>query len=271
MRVTFVSDIHGNVEALARVAAQAELLVVLGDLLDYVDYHDPGNGILGQVFGVDRVLEFTALRSAHDFAALRTLNETLWAGVADPLGTLTDVVSQRYRQIAAVLTGPTLLTLGNVDVLDIWRQVAGDDLPCLDGEVVELGGYRFGFVGGGSARPGRAVRPTDHVWQPFVRSAEDFAGRSTSSARWTCCVPTSRRTSMCCATTGCRPGWRCTGPACSSTSTPAARLTRCSGTSTSRSPRGPGAAGPSASTSDTSNAPDGPTCSSWWAGSPVRR
>jgi Icc-related predicted phosphoesterase len=177
VRVTFVSDIHGNVDALAAVAAQAELLVVLGDLLDYVDYHDPGNGILGQVFGVDRVLEFTALRSAHDFGALRTLNETLWAGVADPLGTLTEVVSRRYRQIADVLAGPTLLTLGNVDVLDIWRQVAGDRLPCLDGDVVEHGGYRFGFVGGGSARPGRLVRPSEHVWQPFVRSADDFVAR----------------------------------------------------------------------------------------------
>jgi Icc-related predicted phosphoesterase len=177
VRVTFVSDIHGNVEALAKVAARAELLVVLGDLLDYVDYHDPGNGILGQVFGADRVLEFTALRSAHDFVALRTLNETLWAGVADPLGTLTEVVSRRYRQIADALTGPTLLTLGNVDVLEIWRAVAGDDLPCLDGNVVERGGYRFGFVGGGSARPGHLIRLTDHVWQPFVRSADDFAGR----------------------------------------------------------------------------------------------
>jgi Icc-related predicted phosphoesterase len=177
VRVTFVSDIHGNVEALARVAAGAELLVVLGDLLDYVDYYDPGNGILGEVFGADRVLEFTALRSAHDFVGLRTLNETLWAGVADPLGTLTEVVSLRYRQIAEALTGPTLLTLGNVDVLDIWQAVAGDDLRCLDGEVIEHGGYRFGFVGGGSTRPGQLVRRTDHVRQPFVRSADDFTGR----------------------------------------------------------------------------------------------
>ncbi len=174
MRVSFVSDVHGNIDALAKVAAGAELLVVLGDLLDYVDYHDPGNGILGEVFGPEPVLRFTELRSAHDFAGLRQLNESLWAGVADPLGTLTEVVAERYRQIVAVLSGPTLLTLGNVDVAPIWNDVAGDTLPFLDGEVVQVAGRRFGFVGGGSMRPGFVPRPSAHVWQPFVRPADEY-------------------------------------------------------------------------------------------------
>ena len=182
--------------------------------------------------------------------ALRTLNETLWAGVADPLGTLTDVVSRRYRQIADVLAGPTLLTLGNVDVLDIWR-AGGRRSTAVPGR--RGGGarrvplrFRRGRVRP-SRSPGPAHRPRLAAVRP-VRRRLCRPGRRTSG-RWTCCARTSRPTSTCCATTGCRPGWRCTGPACSSTSTSTARPTRCSATCTSRWRRGPGAAAPSASTS----------------------
>ena len=174
VRVSFVSDVHGNIDGLARVAARAELLVVLGDLLDYVDYHDPGNGIMGQVFGADAVLRFTQLRSDHDFVGLRDLNEQLWSTVADPVGTLTDVVAARYAQIVDVLAGPTLLTLGNVDVVAAWNAVAGERLPCLDGAAVTVGGTSFGFVGGGSTRPGVRPRPSESVWRPFVRSATEY-------------------------------------------------------------------------------------------------
>ena len=62
MRLSFVSDIHGNIAGLADAARQAEQLVVLGDLLDYVDYYDPTGGILGRVFGAERVGRFIALR-----------------------------------------------------------------------------------------------------------------------------------------------------------------------------------------------------------------
>ncbi|MDT7715221.1 MAG: hypothetical protein QOH09_1213, partial [Pseudonocardiales bacterium] len=51
MRVHVVSDVHGNVDALARAGAGADALLVLGDLIDFVNYHDPSAGILGSVFG----------------------------------------------------------------------------------------------------------------------------------------------------------------------------------------------------------------------------
>lgn len=175
MRVSFVSDIHGNIDGLAQVAQQAEHLVVLGDLLDYVDYHDHGQGILGQVFGADRVQPFAKLRSTGDFPALREYNRSLWESVRDPVGLLSDVVTERYNQVIEAVGPNTLLTLGNVDVAAAWNRVAAGRLPYLDGQVVKLAGRRFGFVAGGSARPGFALRSPDPVWQPLVRSADDFA------------------------------------------------------------------------------------------------
>ncbi len=189
MRVSFVSDIHGNIDGLAEVARDAETLVVLGDLLDYVDYHDPSAGILGEVFGADNVLAFSELRSIGDFAGLHRLNTALWETIADPVGTLNEVVDRRYRRAFAALAradSTPLLILGNVDVLDVWQQVAGDELPSLDGRVVDVHGSRFGFVGGGASRirpaPPAAAVPTAvpvpsmaRAWRPYVRQAPEYA------------------------------------------------------------------------------------------------
>ena len=175
MRVSFVSDVHGNTEGLARVAEKAEQLVVLGDLLDYVDYHEPDRGILGEVFGEDRVRHFAQLRQAGQFAELHAYNLSLWAGLPDARGVLTEVVESRYRGVLAAVGPQALLILGNVDVAAAWNEVAGGVLPCRDGEVVEVGGHRFGFVAGGAMRPGR--RP-DHsaeaVWRPYMRTADEY-------------------------------------------------------------------------------------------------
>ena len=78
MRLSFVSDIHGNIAGLADVARRVDQLVVLGDLLDYVDYYDPSGGIIGRIFGAERVRPFIALRLAGDFPGLRAYNRELW-------------------------------------------------------------------------------------------------------------------------------------------------------------------------------------------------
>lgn len=173
MRITVVSDIHGNIPALARVAARAEQLIVLGDILDYVDYHDPGEGVLGAVFGAERVRPFVALRSAGEFEALHRYNQSLWESIADPVGTLTGFVADRYRQVLSAVGPNTLLTLGNVDVAAIWKQVAGKEMPYLDAQVVTLAGRRFGFVAGGASRRTRSVQ--GRIWQPLVRPAAEYA------------------------------------------------------------------------------------------------
>ena len=70
MRLHVVSDVHGNVDALARAGDGADALVVLGDLLDFVDYHDHSKGILGQVFGAEKVAVFAELRRGRHNASL---------------------------------------------------------------------------------------------------------------------------------------------------------------------------------------------------------
>lgn len=175
VRLSFVSDVHGNIDALAAVARRAERLVVLGDLVDYVDYDEPAGGIMGRAFGENKVRHFIMLRTTGQFQRLREYNRELWDSTTDPLGTLNELVSEVYRGVLAAVGPDCLLTLGNVDVAAVWNQVAGEELRYLDQDVVEVAGRRLGFVGGGSGRPGSVFRRPDHAWQPFVRPPEEFA------------------------------------------------------------------------------------------------
>ncbi|WP_448388520.1 metallophosphoesterase family protein [Microbacterium aurum] len=171
MKVSVVSDIHGNFDDLARVAETAEQLVVLGDLLDYIDYYDPGGGVLGAIFGAERVGRMITLRASGDFEAYHAYDRELWATISDPKATLDEVVAEQYESAIACLPESTLLTLGNVDVKHVWNAVAPDHLRLLDGEIVEIGGIRLGFVGGGAVRN----PPTDSPWRSFDRTYEAFA------------------------------------------------------------------------------------------------
>lgn len=170
VRVSVVSDVHGNVEGLAKVADQAEFLIVLGDLLEYVDYHVPEAGILGAVFGADAVAEFASLRRDGRFDEMHALEAKLWSGLRDPAATLDVVVRSQYGEIIDRLGPRTLVTLGNVDAPSVWDAMAPAHLRVRDGEVVDLDGLRFGFVAGGALK-----RPVSgDPWAYFERAHDTY-------------------------------------------------------------------------------------------------
>ena len=57
-----VADVHGAVEPLRRVAALDEPLLILGDLINFIDYRD-SSGIIAEVSGSDLAIRFVRLRS----------------------------------------------------------------------------------------------------------------------------------------------------------------------------------------------------------------
>ncbi len=173
MRVHVVSDVHGNAEALARAGDGADALVVLGDLINFVDYHNHGGGILGTVFGAEKVSEFARLRRERT-ADLPAFARALWGSVGDAAAVVEEAVREQYARLFAALTAPTYATPGNVDTPDLWPEFIGAGVRMLDGEVAEIGGLRFGFVGGGLLPPGVPARRPG-VFRPYLRTEDDFA------------------------------------------------------------------------------------------------
>jgi len=136
MRVHVVSDVHGQAEALRTAADGADALICLGDFLLFVDYADPARGIFPDLFGARAAREYIALRTAQRFDEARAMSARLWAGLGGtPAEHVEAAASRQYAEMFAALPTPSYLTYGNVDIPRMWR--------------VELGGWTFGFVGGG--------------------------------------------------------------------------------------------------------------------------
>lgn len=151
MRVNVISDVHGRCDgALAAAGEGADALICLGDLLLFLDYADHTSGIFTELFGVDNVSRFIGLRKEKRFDQARALISRLWSELdGDPSAHIEQAVRRQYAQIFAALPTPAYLTYGNVDMPRLWPDFLETGHRVLDGEVVEIGGRRFGFVGGG--------------------------------------------------------------------------------------------------------------------------
>jgi len=173
MRVHVVSDVHGHAEALARAGDGADALVVLGDLIDFVDYRDPTGGILGRVLGPEASAEFGRLRSHGGPGELAAFARQAWSRFPDPGAVIAEAVREQYEVLFAAMSAPTYAIAGNVDMPQLWAEYARPGLCHAEGQVVTIGGLRFGFVGGAPLRAGFVRRRGP--WQPYLRPAEEFA------------------------------------------------------------------------------------------------
>jgi len=162
VRINVVSDVHANVEALARAGDGADVLVCLGDLVLFLDYQDSGGGIFASLFGAESAERLVALRTARHFDEARAFSRGLWESLdGDPREIIEAAVRGQYTDLFAVLPEPAFLTYGNVDVPRLWPEFVRPGHTVLDGEVVEIGGKTWGFVGGGLQTPMRTPYEVD--------------------------------------------------------------------------------------------------------------
>ncbi|MEC3973935.1 metallophosphoesterase family protein [Amycolatopsis sp. H20-H5] len=175
MRVHVVSDVHGNADALKRAGEGADALIVLGDLLDFVDYREHDKGIMGALFGAEQVGVFARLRREGTRDETVAFARQLWSGLEDPGAAVDEAIRNQYATLFSAMTVPTYATPGNVDTPALWPEFAGEGIRILDGESVEVGGLRLGFVGG-ALLPDGVVPRRNGAWRPYLRTREEFDG-----------------------------------------------------------------------------------------------
>jgi Icc-related predicted phosphoesterase len=155
MRVHVVSDVHGRSDALAVAGDGADAFICLGDLVLFLDYDDPAGGIFAEMFGAEASTELISLRTQRRFEDARVFSRTLWEAVGDRQVAIEAAVRRQYAALFAAMPTPAYITYGNVDIPPLWPDYARDDVHVLDGQVTEIGGRTFGFVGGGLQTPMR--------------------------------------------------------------------------------------------------------------------
>ncbi|MDH5371386.1 MAG: metallophosphoesterase [Acidimicrobiia bacterium] len=146
-----MADVHGAFDELARLVATGEPVVILGDLLNFVDYRT-GDGIASDVFGAEFAGAATEFRRRGDFAGSRRLWRERSAGREDEVrGLVAGAIKSQYAAMRAALEGGSgLITHGNVDVPALLEAHVPDGFRYLNGEVVDIDGVRLGIIGGGS-------------------------------------------------------------------------------------------------------------------------
>ena len=145
-----VSDVHGAATSLRRVAAMGEPLLVLGDLINYIDYRT-NDGIVADISGRQLVDEFVRLRATEGNEAASEYWTKRWGGRADELRDRYRAAAEAaYRDVCDALVGcEAYVTYGNVDRPRMLAANLPADARFVDAEVVEVAGYRIGFAGGG--------------------------------------------------------------------------------------------------------------------------
>lgn len=168
MRINVVSDVHYQVAGLAEAGEGADLFVCLGDLILFLDYDDPNQGIFCDLFGPDNTRRYLELRLQLRFDEARSFSRELWEAIgADPWQSISERVAEQYATLFAAMPDG-LLTYGNVDIPAMWPDFARDGQQILDGATAEVGGLRMGFVGGGLQTPYRT---------PYEISDEDYQAK----------------------------------------------------------------------------------------------
>ena len=153
MRVTAISDLHGAVEHLGRVGRECDALLVLGDLINVLDYRTM-DGILVEVYGRGPVAAAARLRAEGRFNEARAeFRRRAVSDGGESRARFLDLVRQDYRRVFDALPERSYVTFGNVDIPELLVSLKPDHVRFVDGEAFDLGAWRFGVVGGGVRTP----------------------------------------------------------------------------------------------------------------------
>lgn len=152
-----IADIHGAVTKLRAVAAEPGPLLVLGDLINFIDYRT-NEGIVTEVSGQEFTDQMVALRTAGEAVAAGALWREFRKGREEELQqAYDDAIDKAYDEILEALVGAeAFVTYGNVDRPDLMKRKMPAGSRFVDAEVVDVEGFRVGFAGGGITSIGTA-------------------------------------------------------------------------------------------------------------------
>src|SRR5260370_41856891 len=101
-------------DALVREVDPDDTLLLLGDLINIIDY-GAMDGILVDVYGPEAVAEVVGLRAQRRFDEARVVMQRRREGQeAEGAQRFPSLIREAYRRVAAVLPARTYLILGNV-------------------------------------------------------------------------------------------------------------------------------------------------------------
>lgn len=158
MAVKLIADPHGHFDGLEREVGPGDTLLVLGDILDLIDWSDI-SGILADVMGRETLIQrlLAALKTGPE-AAVALRDELIAPGGAYSLELMVRIQEQyeAFRRALEEIGCRAHVIWGNGDVPDLLAAALdGADGVTLGDGVHEIEGRRFGFASGALYSPFR--------------------------------------------------------------------------------------------------------------------
>lgn len=154
MVIKVIADVHGDIDVVVSEAATCDVLLLLGDLINVIDYTN-ASGILAEVYGSDAVRTWSDLRAQGKFDESRAvLREVSQGREQEMRGLLFAKIDDAHKAFCAEIPSNVVVTFGNVDVPDLIRRYVSDGVRFVDGEILTFDGVTFGFIGGGLPKVG---------------------------------------------------------------------------------------------------------------------
>lgn len=153
----FISDVHHGLSGLREIPTDKGPLVILGDLINWIDYRD-GSGIARDVFGDSNIDKLITYRKNHDFSRRKDLWRELFSDDPEKKKLqIEEAIGLQYQEVFRELANHEVWIIpGNVDSISVMENLAGDNIKLVDTKTIEHEGYRFGFAGGGVPTPIKA-------------------------------------------------------------------------------------------------------------------
>lgn len=176
MSIYVVADLHGAPDALRKAVPEGATLLLLGDLLNVIDYAEM-SGILVEIFSADAVAQVVQLRKDGELdEAMRVIRERGAGREEEVRAEFGRLAAIQYEAIFEVLPDPTYMILGNVDIppmASAFTDQTGGRVVDANGCSFTLDGERFGFVGGALPTP---LKVAGEVTVEEMRSKLDAIG-----------------------------------------------------------------------------------------------
>lgn len=150
----FISDIHHGIEHLKSLPSNKGPVVILGDLINWIDYRN-GDGIAKDVFGIENVELLIRYRKEHKFDERKNLWKKLYLDNPDEIASkMSKSINKQYEDVFdALLKNEVWIIPGNVDDVEIINSHLSKSVINVDGELVSYKNITFGFSGGGVPTP----------------------------------------------------------------------------------------------------------------------
>ena len=146
-RILVGADIHGEYEALAAQLSNDDILVLCGDYLNFFDY-ETHEGLITRLIPKDLIERVLKSLEAGETEESKKLVGEVVSKNPNLAENMLELVHESYERMFSMIECRAYLTYGNVDYPHIIREHLRPHHTLLDGEVVEIAGERFGFVGG---------------------------------------------------------------------------------------------------------------------------